>query len=42
LPPTVARVHPTQLYEALPLFLIGALLIKLRRSRRNDSVVFST
>jgi len=42
LPPTLDRVHPTQIYEALPLFLIGAVLIKLRKARRNDRMVFGT
>lgn len=42
LPPTFDRVHPTQLYEAIPLFLIGTLLIKLRTAHRNDRLVFGT
>lgn len=42
LPPTVDRVHPTQLYEAIPLFLIGTLLIRLRTAHRNDRLVFGT
>ena len=42
LPPTLARVHPTQIYEALPLFLIGGLLLRLRRNRASDRKVFAT
>ena len=42
LPPTLARVHPTQLYEAIPLFLIGALLIRWRKAHRDDRFVFGT
>jgi phosphatidylglycerol:prolipoprotein diacylglycerol transferase len=43
LPPSLARVHPTQLYEAVPLFLIGAVLIQLRKARRrDDGFVFGT
>ena len=42
LPPTLERVHPTQLYEAIPLFLIGALLLKLRSKRTPDRRVFAT
>jgi phosphatidylglycerol:prolipoprotein diacylglycerol transferase len=40
LPPTVDRVHPTQLYEAIPLFLISALLIRFRKAQRHDRFVF--
>ena len=40
LPATIDRVHPTQLYEAIPLFLIGALLIRWRKARRDDRFVF--
>lgn len=42
LPPTFDPVHPTQLYEALPLFLIGAVLMRLRKARRHDRLVFGT
>jgi len=41
LPPTLDRVHPTQLYEALPLFLIGGLLLRLRRGGASDRTVFA-
>jgi phosphatidylglycerol---prolipoprotein diacylglyceryl transferase len=40
LPPTLDRVHPTQLYEATALFVIGALLIRWRKSHRDDRFVF--
>ena len=40
LPPTLDRVHPTQLYEAIPLFIVGALLIRWRRHGRDDRFVF--
>lgn len=40
LPPTVDRVHPTQLYEAIPLFVIGTLLIRLRGQKVSDRRVF--
>ncbi|HEU4688510.1 MAG TPA: prolipoprotein diacylglyceryl transferase family protein, partial [Vicinamibacterales bacterium] len=33
LPPTSARVHPTQLYEAIALVAIACLLIRWRRDR---------
>jgi len=39
LPPTLERVHPTQLYEAIPLFAIGWFLLVCRRRRLNDRVV---
>jgi phosphatidylglycerol---prolipoprotein diacylglyceryl transferase len=42
LPPTVDRVHPTQLYEAIPLFVIGGLLLKLRSKQTSDRRVFGT
>ena len=42
LPPTFERVHPTQLYEAIPLFLIGALLIRMRKAGHDDRRVFGT
>lgn len=41
LPPTLDRVHPTQLYEALPLFLIGGLLLHWRRRGASDRQVFA-
>lgn len=40
LPPSLARVHPTQLYEAIPLFAIGILLIRWRQRRVNDYTLF--
>ena len=40
LPPTLDRVHPTQLYEAIPLFVIGGLLLTLRRKQTPDRRVF--
>jgi phosphatidylglycerol---prolipoprotein diacylglyceryl transferase len=39
LPPTLARVHPTQLYEAIPLFMIGWLLLLSRRRKLDDRVI---
>ena len=42
LPPTLDRVHPTQLYEAIPLFVIGGLLLALRRKRTPDRSVFGS
>lgn len=39
LPPTVARVHPTQIYEALPLVIIGWALLKWRRTGVTDAAV---
>ncbi len=39
LPPTLERVHPTQIYEAIPLFIIGSLLLVWRRRKRDDRVV---
>jgi len=36
LPPTVVRVHPTQLYEAAGLLLLAWLLIRWRRARVAD------
>lgn len=41
-PPTSDRVHPTQIYEALPLFAIAALLMRWRRQRRSDHFVFGS
>lgn len=40
LPPTFDRVHPTQLYEAIPLLAIGMLLIRLRSQKVPDRRVF--
>lgn len=42
LPPTFDRVHPTQLYEAIPLFVIGILLLRLRGRHASDRRVFGT
>lgn len=42
LPPTLERVHPTQIYEAMPLFIIGSLLLVWRRRNCSDRVVFGT
>jgi phosphatidylglycerol---prolipoprotein diacylglyceryl transferase len=42
LPPTLDRVHPTQLYEAIPLFAIGGLLLTLRHKRTPDRRLFGT
>jgi phosphatidylglycerol:prolipoprotein diacylglycerol transferase len=39
LPPTVVPVHPTQLYEAAGLGVLGWLLIRWRRRRTPDGVV---
>jgi phosphatidylglycerol---prolipoprotein diacylglyceryl transferase len=39
LPPTLDRVHPTQLYEAIPLFVIGLLLLMWRRRKFDDRIV---
>jgi phosphatidylglycerol---prolipoprotein diacylglyceryl transferase len=39
LPPTVVRVHPTQLYEALFLVPIAWLLVRWRRQGVGDAVV---
>lgn len=39
LPPTLERVHPTQIYEALALFMIGLLLLGLRRRKLDDRLV---
>ena len=41
LPPTDVPVHPTQLYEAIPLAIVAWLLIRWRRQGTPDSVVFS-
>ena len=39
LPPTSARVHPTQLYEAALLMPIAWLLFRLRRQRADDRLI---
>lgn len=39
LPPTLERVHPTQIYEAVSLLIIGSLLLAWRRRKRNNRVV---
>lgn len=39
LPPTDVRVHPTQLYEMLALFVLAWLLIRWRRRRMPDAIV---
>ncbi|RPJ61077.1 MAG: prolipoprotein diacylglyceryl transferase [Acidobacteria bacterium] len=40
LPPTLDRVHPTQLYEAAFLFAFTYLLVRLRKRRVADQAVF--
>lgn len=40
LPPTDVPVHPTQLYEAIPLFLFAWVLVRWRRAGVPDRVVF--
>ena len=39
LPPTLERVHPTQIYEAVALASIGSLLLTWRRHGRDDRLV---
>jgi phosphatidylglycerol:prolipoprotein diacylglycerol transferase len=39
LPPTTVPVHPTQLYEAIGLGLLGWLLLRWRRSRLPEAIV---
>jgi phosphatidylglycerol:prolipoprotein diacylglycerol transferase len=39
IPPTIERVHPTQLYEMLPLLALTALLMRWRRRGVADRVV---
>jgi phosphatidylglycerol:prolipoprotein diacylglycerol transferase len=39
LPPTTVPVHPTQLYEAAGLALLGSLLLQWRRRRVADAIV---
>jgi phosphatidylglycerol:prolipoprotein diacylglycerol transferase len=40
LPPTVVPVHPTQLYEAIPLFALAVVFTRLRAAGVSDRVVF--
>ena len=40
LPPTTVPVHPTQLYEAIGLGLLGWILIQWRRRGVSDATVF--
>lgn len=40
LPPTDVPVHPTQLYEAIPLLVIGWALVRWRRKGISDADVF--
>jgi phosphatidylglycerol:prolipoprotein diacylglycerol transferase len=42
LPPTVVPVHPTQLYEAVPLFVLAGLLVRLRRAAASEATVLGT
>jgi phosphatidylglycerol---prolipoprotein diacylglyceryl transferase len=42
LPPTTVPVHPTQLYEAIVLIPIAALLIAWRRHQRADRFVLGS
>lgn len=39
LPPTVERVHPTQIYEAIGLIPIAWILFRLRRRSESDQAV---
>ena len=39
LPPTTVRVHPTQLYEAVGLALLGWLLLRWRRQGAADGII---
>jgi phosphatidylglycerol:prolipoprotein diacylglycerol transferase len=41
LPPTTTPVHPTQLYEAAALAILGILLLRWRRERLPDRMVFA-
>jgi phosphatidylglycerol:prolipoprotein diacylglycerol transferase len=41
LPPTDVPVHPTQLYEAIPLVVLAWLLIRWRRKGVSDAMVLS-
>jgi phosphatidylglycerol---prolipoprotein diacylglyceryl transferase len=40
LPPTTETVHPTQLYESIPLFIITFVLVRLRRRGTSDRTLF--
>ena len=40
LPPTLERVHPTQLYEAAILFVMTWVLVRVRRGKVADRAVF--
>ena len=40
LPPTLERVHPTQLYEAFFLFAVAYVLVRLRRRGLSDRATF--
>ncbi len=40
LPPTLERVHPTQIYEAIPLFFFTWLLVRWRRGGVGDLDLF--
>lgn len=42
LPPTTERVHPTQIYEAVILFALTALLVRLRGRGLRDRAVFAS
>ncbi|MBP1633627.1 MAG: prolipoprotein diacylglyceryl transferase [Acidobacteria bacterium] len=42
LPPTTARVHPTQIYEALVLLVLTVLLVRLRARGMRDRLVFAS
>jgi len=42
LPPTIDRVHPTQLYEMVALVPLAWLLVSLRKRGRSDRVVLGT
>jgi phosphatidylglycerol:prolipoprotein diacylglycerol transferase len=42
LPPTDVPVHPTQLYEAIPLVALAILLTRLRAAGASDRAVFGT
>ncbi len=42
LPPTDVPVHPTQLYEAVPLVALAVLLTRLRAAGAPDRLVFGT
>jgi len=42
LPPTTDRVHPTQIYEAVVLFALTALLVRFRAKGLPDRAVFAS